>query len=136
MRLVFLELTLSKKFKEQNHVLVGDLEVLCCHQYTRSHFFAMERNILQAVGCDLGFPLSYSFLRRFAQVTNIGTYLLTLARFILEISLHYYSNVLEFPSKLAAAAFVLALCVKEPKERGWVSWAYFDTILINLDFCF
>ena len=32
----------------------------------------MERNVLKAVGFDLGIPLSYTFLRRYAQVTVTG----------------------------------------------------------------
>ena len=32
----------------------------------------MERRMLKVVGFDVGFPLSYSFLRRYAKVCKVG----------------------------------------------------------------
>jgi hypothetical protein len=78
--------------------------------------------MLRAIGCDLGFPLSYSFLRRFARtLESVEMRTLTLARFILEISVHFFDHALELPSKLAAACLVLALKKSSPIQDDWVS---------------
>jgi G2/mitotic-specific cyclin-B3 len=38
--------------------------------FTREQMMAMERGLLKAIEFDLGAPLSYRFLRRYARVTQ------------------------------------------------------------------
>jgi cyclin B len=39
--------------------------------FTRDQLMAMERQLLKVIGFDLGAPLSYRFLRRFARVCEL-----------------------------------------------------------------
>merc|ERR1711970_375268 len=80
----------------------------------------MERKMLSVVGFDLGYSLSYRFLRRYGRVCRITMPVLTLARYILEMSLmEYRLNVEVSESELAAAALILALKMKN--IEGWVA---------------
>ena len=79
---------------------------------------SMERKILSTVGFHVSFPLSYTFLRRFGRVCGVSLPVLTLARYILELSLmEYRFNIETSDSQLAAAALVLAL--KMENIQGW-----------------
>merc|ERR1711971_1444416 len=69
----------------------------------------MERKVLAVVGFDLGYPISYRILRRYGRVCKVTMPVLTLARYILEMSLMEYNfNVELSESKLAASCLVLA----------------------------
>ena len=48
-----------------------DFLYICDDAYKRKEFLDMERCLLKAIGFDIGMPLSYRFLRRYAKV---GTY--------------------------------------------------------------
>ena len=74
--------------------------------------------MLKVLDFNLNFPLSYSFLRRYARCASLSIETLTLARYILETSLTQYSLIEEFDSKMAAASLLLALKMKNMK---WVS---------------
>lgn len=45
-----------------------DFLYICDDAYKRKEFLDMERVILKAIGFDIGMPLSYRFLRRYAKV--------------------------------------------------------------------
>lgn len=66
-------------------------------------------DVLKELNFFIGFPLSYRFLRRFARCGDCDFYTLTLARYILEMSLMEYDLVDERESKIAAAALFLAI---------------------------
>lgn len=78
----------------------------------------MEIELLKILDFDLNYPLSYSFLRRFARCSSQTIETLTLSRFILESSLMDYSFIDELDSKIAAASLLLAL---KMKNLSWVS---------------
>lgn len=78
----------------------------------------MEMEILKALNFHLNYPLSYSFLRRYARCSSHDMETLTLARYILETSLLEYSLVDELDSKMAAASLLLAL---KMKGFSWVT---------------
>ena len=48
--------------------LVDDFLYICDDAYTRPEFVRMEKDILRTVDFNLGMPISYRFLRRFAKV--------------------------------------------------------------------
>jgi len=100
---------IATKVEDYNPISISTLEGMCPRWYKKSDFKTMEREILQAARCDLGFPLAYSFLRRYARVVGADMKLLTLARFYLEVSAHYVKWSLEPPSKVATLCLVLAL---------------------------
>jgi hypothetical protein len=110
-------LMLASKMEERCAPSVDDLVYLLEHVYTAGQMKELERDMLRVVGFDLGFPLSYSFLRRYARVMNVNLGLLTTARFYLELSLHYLKFCMESESKMAAACMLLALRVT--KSGDW-----------------
>lgn len=108
---------IASKFDERVPPLVDDLTYICDGAYTHDQLIAMEASILRVIGFDLSMPLSYRFLRRYARCAKIAMPQLTLARYILELSLLEYSLVTVSDSKLAAAALLLSL--KMQNLGGW-----------------
>lgn len=51
--------------------MVEDFLYICDGAYTQKELLRMEMNILKIVDYDLGIPLSYRFLRRYARVKNL-----------------------------------------------------------------
>jgi len=106
------------KVDERIPPMVDDFLYVCDDAYTRDKLMVTERKVLQVVGFDLGFPLSYRYVRRFGRVCHVSMPVLTLARYILEMSLMEYSlNVEVAEAEVAVAALVLALKMKN--IEGW-----------------
>eukprot|EP00088_Acartia_fossae_P009310 TRINITY_DN14499_c0_g1_i1.p1 TRINITY_DN14499_c0_g1~~TRINITY_DN14499_c0_g1_i1.p1 ORF type:complete len:446 (-),score=80.64 TRINITY_DN14499_c0_g1_i1:149-1486(-) len=105
---------IASKIDERIPPMVDDFMYVCDDAYNRDQIMRMERKMLSVVGFDLGFPLSYRFLRRYGRVCKVTMPVLTLARYILESSLlHYSLNVELSESKLAAATLILAFKIKQ-----------------------
>ena len=102
------------KIDERIPPLVDDFLYVCDDAYTRDELMKMERKMLKVVGFDLGYSLSYRFLRRYGRVCKVTMPVLTLSRYILEASLMEYSlNINTSESMLAAACLVLAFKMKD-----------------------
>lgn len=108
---------IASKYDERVPPLVEDLTYICDGAYTHDQLIAMEASILRVIGFDLSMPLSYRFLRRYARCAKIAMPQLTLARYILELSLLEYGMVTASDSKLAAGALLLSL--KMQNLGGW-----------------
>ena len=65
---VFLKLLFVYLLQERSPPLVDDFVYICDDTYMREELLEMERTVLKAIDFDLGIPLSYTFLRRYAQV--------------------------------------------------------------------
>ncbi|GFS95621.1 hypothetical protein NPIL_126341 [Nephila pilipes] len=105
----------AAKFDERMPPLVDDFLYICDDSYTRAEFLETEIKILKTVNFNLGIPLSYRFLRRYARCARISMEMLTLARFILETALMDYGLIEVLDSKMAAASLLLALKMKGMK---------------------
>uniref|UniRef100_F1KUH3 G2/mitotic-specific cyclin-B3 n=1 Tax=Ascaris suum TaxID=6253 RepID=F1KUH3_ASCSU len=103
---------IASKFDERSPPLIDDFMYICEDSFTREALIGMEQKMLKAVGFDLGSPLSYRFLRRYARVCKMDMGTLTLARYILETSLMFYEFVPVSESLMAAACFLMALRMK------------------------
>jgi hypothetical protein len=108
---------IASKYDERIPPAIDDFLYICDGAYTRRELIRMEINLLKVCDFNLGIPLSYRFLRRYARCAKITMPVLTLARFVLEYSLMDYATVVVRDSKLAAAALYLALKMK--KTVGW-----------------
>ena len=98
------------KFADQMPPLLDELVDACDHQYCRDQIKKMERQMLQVIGFDVGYPLSYSYIRRYGRVCRLKMPVLTLGRYILETALTEYSlNVNTSESMLAAAAMIVSM---------------------------
>lgn len=118
-------LFIASKFDERIPPMVEDFLYICDGAYTQKELLRMEMNILRIVDFDLGIPLSYRFLRRYARCAKVSMPTLTLARYILEYSLMDYATIMFSDSKMAAAALFLALQMKE--LSGWTPTLEFYT---------
>lgn len=92
---------------------IEDFLYICDDAYLRKDLITFEMQVFKKLGFFVGFAISYRFLRRYARVAKLTMEQLTLARYILEMSLMDYEvTCLEKDSKVAAAALMLALRMK------------------------
>lgn len=89
--------------------VIEDFILVSDNAYERRDIIKMEIEILKTVKFDLGVPLSYTFLRRYSKCIRADMKFLTLARYILELSLQDYSFAPERDSLKACAALYLAM---------------------------
>ncbi|KAH9514220.1 G2/mitotic-specific cyclin-B3 [Bulinus truncatus] len=108
---------IASKFDERCPPLIEDFIYICDNAFDCDEFINMEMELLRKVNFDLGIPISYRFLRRYSKVARLSLETLTLARFILEMSLMEYEFITEKDSKMAAAALYIAMKMK--KEGTW-----------------
>ncbi|GAB6021177.1 g2 mitotic-specific [Chamberlinius hualienensis] len=102
-------LMVAAKFDERCAPPIADFVYICDEAYSENQLIRTEINLLKCVDFDLGCPLSYTFLRRFARCSKQTMETLTLARYILELSLMEYNLVDVLDSRIAAASLALAL---------------------------
>lgn len=110
-------LFIASKYDERIPPMIEDFLYICDGAYTQRELIRMEMSVLKIIDFDLGIPLSYRFLRRYARCAKVSMPTLTLARYILEYSLMDYSTIMFSDSKMAAAALLLALQMKD--LGGW-----------------
>ncbi|XP_023300380.2 G2/mitotic-specific cyclin-B3 [Lucilia cuprina] len=102
-------LFIACKFDERTPPLVEDFLYICDGAYKHDELIEMEIITLKTIQYDLGIPLSYRFLRRYARCAKTQMPTLTLARYILELSLMDYDCITLSDSKMACAALFMAL---------------------------
>ncbi|XP_075214707.1 cyclin B3 [Lycorma delicatula] len=110
-------LFIASKFEERSPPLLEDVVYIGDKAYTDEKVIEMEITILKNLNFDMGFPLSYRFLRRYARCSKTPMSLLTLARFILEYCIMDYSTIMLSDSKVAASALHIARIMK--KVGSW-----------------
>lgn len=111
-------LFIACKFDERTPPYADDFLYICDDAYKRKELLSMEIKVLKVVGFDLGIPLSYRFLRRYARCAKVSMEDLTLTRFILEMSLMDYDLIDASDSALAAAALFFTRII-----RGDPTWS-------------
>lgn len=89
--------------------VIEDFILVSDSAYGRRDIIKMEIEIFKTVKFDLGVPLSYTFLRRYSKCIRADMKFLTLARYILELSLQDYTFAPERDSLKACAALYLAM---------------------------
>jgi hypothetical protein len=103
---------IASKFDERAPPLIEDLVYMSEEVFKGEQLMAMERRMLKVVGFDLGAPLSYRFLRRYARIAKEDMGTLTLARYILETALMSLSFCRHSESMIAISALMLAKRMK------------------------
>ena len=109
-------------FQERMYPVIDDFVYISDDAYSREDFIRMEMELLKVLEFNLNYPLSYSFLRRYARCGSLSIETLTLARYILETSLMEYSLIDELDSKVSAASLLLAL---KMKKMQWVLFSFY-----------
>ncbi|XP_030369695.1 G2/mitotic-specific cyclin-B3 [Scaptodrosophila lebanonensis] len=111
------------KYDERQPPLIDDFLYICDGAYNHNELVKMEMETLRVINFDLGIPLSYRFLRRYARCAKVQMPTLTLARYILELSLMDYATVGFSDSQMAAATLYMALRmhggVNELDNKTW-----------------
>ncbi|KAH8264292.1 hypothetical protein KR038_006101 [Drosophila bunnanda] len=102
-------LFIACKYDERSPPLIEDFLYICDGAYKHAELVRMERETLRMIKYDLGIPLSYRFLRRYARCAKVPMPTLTLARYILELSLMDYATISFSDSQMASAALFMAL---------------------------
>lgn len=67
---------LACKFDERTPPLIEDFLYICDGAYSQKELIAMEMDVFRTIGYDLGIPLSYRFLRRYARVSVLFSVLI------------------------------------------------------------
>ncbi|CAJ0604052.1 unnamed protein product [Cylicocyclus nassatus] len=106
------------KFEERSPPLIDDFMYVCEEMFSREQMIKMEMKVLDTINYDIGFPLSYRNVRRYARVTKTDMPKLTLARYVLETSLMFYEYIGVSESLMAAAAILLAFKMHD-KDATW-----------------
>ncbi|RLU20783.1 hypothetical protein DMN91_007397 [Ooceraea biroi] len=88
-------LFISSKFDERIPPMVEDFLYICDGAYTQKELIKMEMSVLKVINFDLGIPLSYRFLRRYARVSNTRVYIFCIINFYNYIYV-IYLNILHF----------------------------------------
>ncbi|XP_022220832.2 G2/mitotic-specific cyclin-B3 [Drosophila obscura] len=113
------------KYDERQPPLIEDFLYICDGAYNHDELVKMERETLRVINYDLGIPLSYRFLRRYARCAKVQMPTLTLARYILELSLMDYDTIGFSDSQMASAALYMALRmhagVANLEQQTWTS---------------
>jgi cyclin B len=89
--------------------IIDDFIYVSDNAYDRKELIKMEIDILKTIKFDIGVPLSYTFLRRYSKCIRADMKFLTLARYILELSLQDYNFSFVKDSLKACAALYLAI---------------------------
>ena len=97
--------------------IIDDFIYVSDSAYDRKELIKMEIDILKTVKFDIGMPLSYTFLRRYSKCIKADMKFLTLARYILELSLQDYSFAYVRDSIKACAALYLAMKMAVAYEK-------------------
>jgi len=116
---------IASKFDERSPPLVEDLISVSQDNFDSDSLFSAECRILKAVNFNLGSPLSYRFLRRYARISKVDMATLTLARYILETSLMFFDFCRVSESLIAAASLLLARRMKN--LGGWTQELRFES---------
>ncbi|ALC47829.1 CycB3 [Drosophila busckii] len=119
------------KYDERQPPLISDFLYICDGAYTHDELVKMEMETLRTIKYDLGIPLSYRFLRRYARCAKVQMNTLTLARYILEYSLMDYDTIGSSDSQLASAALFMALRMNgglaNLQKQAWTSTLIYYT---------
>ncbi|EDV53784.1 G2/mitotic-specific cyclin-B3 [Drosophila erecta] len=127
------------KYDERQPPLIEDFLYICDGAYNHDELVQMERETLRVIKYDLGIPLSYRFLRRYARCAKVPMPTLTLARYILELSLMDYATISFSDSQMASAALFMALRMHggpgQLDKQTWGSTLTYYTGYQLADFC-
>ncbi|CAG5113861.1 Oidioi.mRNA.OKI2018_I69.chr2.g7951.t1.cds [Oikopleura dioica] len=100
---------LASKFYDRMPPYVDDLVFVCDEAYTREEILKFEVELMTVLEFDINLPVSYLCLRRYGKVVGFNMKQLTLARYVLELTLMEYQFARESASKMASAALLWTL---------------------------
>uniref|UniRef100_H2YJ38 Uncharacterized protein n=1 Tax=Ciona savignyi TaxID=51511 RepID=H2YJ38_CIOSA len=120
-------LLIAAKFDERQAPYLDDFLYICDDAYSKQQMIRMERTMLKVIDFDINIPVPYRFLRRYAKCAKSSMEVLTLARYIMELSLQDFSFVSKSASLMAASALWLALKMKKSNFEWNDTLVYYST---------
>ena len=103
-------LLIASKYEEIYAPQVQDMVAICDNIYQRQEIVQMETSILGELGYMISVPTAHTFLVRYLKAGHADEKIAQIACYILEGTLLSYSLLQFRPSKLAAAAVLIARC--------------------------
>jgi len=100
---------LASKYEEMYVPAIEDFVYMTDNTYTKSEIRKMEVNMCKTLDFGFGKPLPLHFLRRFSKAAQADPKQHTLAKYLMELSLHDAEFSSMDPSLLAAASLHLSL---------------------------
>jgi len=98
----------ASKYEEMYVPAIEDFAYMTDNTYTKSEIRLMEISILKTLDFSLGKPLPLHFLRRFSRASMAEPKQHSLAKYLMELSLHDVEFASFDPSYLAASALCMA----------------------------
>jgi G2/mitotic-specific cyclin 3/4 len=140
-------LLIASKYEEITVPSVHEIVFMTENVYPIQEILEAERFIMNMLQFDLGWPGPMSFLRRISKADDYDVNTRTLAKYLLEVSIHDRHFVASPPSFMAAVAHALAR--RMLKKGTWVIyprrfliivrcscvlfWVYLETIIPCFD---
>nr|XP_026693916.1 G2/mitotic-specific cyclin-B3 isoform X1 [Ciona intestinalis] len=120
-------LLIAAKFDERQAPYLDDFLYICDDAYNKQQMMQMERTLLKTIGFDINIPIAYRFLRRYAKCAKSSMEVLTLARYIMELSLQDISFIGKSASLMAASALWLAFKMKKTNFQWNDTLVYYSS---------
>lgn len=89
--------------------MVEDFLYICDGAYSQRELIRMEMNVLKVVNFDLGIPLSYRFLRRYARVSN-SMLSIYLKKYLVNINFFYYYLCIFYSAEICILIHLKTVC--------------------------
>jgi len=124
-------LYIAAKYDERCPPVIDDFCYICDDAYAQKDVIQMEEKMLRVLEFDIGVPLSYRFLRRYARCAKLDMEVLTLARYILEMSLMEYDFIDGLDSMMAAASLLLALKMTKVENPWTPTLQFYSTYKVE-----
>ncbi len=99
---------IASKYEEIYAPEVQDFVYITDRAYTKQEILECEYNMLKTLNFEITHCSSWKFLQRYQKVSASDDFILSMARYLLELSLVEYRMLKHSPSMLAAAALYLA----------------------------
>jgi transcription initiation factor TFIIIB Brf1 subunit/transcription initiation factor TFIIB len=96
------------KYEEIYPPIVKDFVYITDNAYQKDDILAMERKMLHTLDFDITTSSAFRFLERYTKIGGLETFVVNLARYLMELSMVSYKMVKYSSSNLAASAIYLA----------------------------
>lgn len=98
----------AAKFEEIFPPSVEDFVYISDNTFTRAQVIQMESMVLNSLGFDLTNPTAAEFLTRYCRVSGADVVVVSLAKYLVELTLMEYSMIQFLPSHVALSCLLLA----------------------------
>ena len=109
-------LWIASKYEEIYPPNLSNFAKLCDHIYSKKRFLQMEREIMRTIHFELNMPVPYTLSRVLNKIVDGNMAMLTLSRYICELTLINFHCCRICPSKIATACLYISMRMF---QLGW-----------------